>query len=128
MVSTKLRENRGIHAHHDRSPSNTKSGQENSRSYLVRDNRRGWLEDGVRDEENQSRNRVSVAFVGSKIVMHASDCGVWPDQLLEKHLMWLVARGGTYMLPLSIRDTQYINLEEAPVSMTSKISCDMSNL
>ena len=94
MLSTKLRENRGILPHHDRSPSNTKCGQENPRSYLVRDNCRGRLEDGVRDEENQSCNRVSVAYVGSKVVMHASDCGVWPDQLLEKHLMWLVARGG----------------------------------
>ena len=101
MVSTKLREARDIHPHHDCSPSNTKCGQENPRSYLVRDNRRRWLEDGVRDEENQSRNRVSVAYVGSKIVMHASDCGIWPDQLLEKHLMWLVARGDLHVTSIN---------------------------
>ena len=100
-----------MRSHHDCSPSNTECGQEDPRSYLVRDNRRRRLEDGVRDEENQSRNRVSVAFVGSKIVMHASDCGVWPDQLLEK-IPGGLSLEETYMLPLSISDTQYINLEE----------------
>jgi LPS sulfotransferase NodH len=101
MVSTKLLENIGMRSHHDRSPSNTKSGQENPRSYLVRDNCRGWLEDGVRDEENQSRNRVSVAYVGSKVVMHASDCGVWPNRLLEKYLMWLVAGGDLHVTSIN---------------------------
>ena len=94
LVSVKFQKHRGIRSHHDCSPSNAKCRQENPRPDLERDNCRGRLEDGVRDEENQSCNRVSVAYVGSKVVMHASDCGVWPDQLLEKHLMWLVARGG----------------------------------
>ena len=93
-----------MRSHHDCSPSNTECGQEDPRSYLVRDNRRRRLEDGVRDEENQSRNRVSVAFVGSKIVMHASDCGVWPDQLLERHSMWLVARGDLHIASIDERD------------------------
>lgn len=80
-------ENRGIHCHHNCSPSNAKSRQENSRPYLKRNNRCGRLEDGVRDEENQSRDRVSVTFVGLQVVVHASDCGVWPDWLLEA--VWL---------------------------------------
>lgn len=82
LVSVKLQKHRGIRSHHDCSPSNAKCRQENPRPDLERDNCRGRLKDGVCDEEHQSRNRVSVAFVGSEIVMHASDCGIRPEGTL----------------------------------------------
>ena len=110
-MSARFGKNRGISTHHDSSPSNAKSRQENPRPYLECDNRRGRLKDCVRDEENQSRNRVSIALVGLQIVVHAGDCGVRPDRLLDEDLsgLWLEE---TYMLPLSMRETQYIRLEE----------------
>jgi hypothetical protein len=41
------------------------------------------LKDCVCDEEDQSRDRISVAFVSSQIVVHASDRSVWPNSILE---------------------------------------------
>lgn len=107
-----MREDRSIRSHHDCPPSNTKGRQENPRSYLKRNNSRGRLEDGVRDEEDQSRDRVSVTFVGLQIIVHACDCGVWPGRALEVGSMSVVGSVGAYILPLSMSETQYINLEE----------------
>jgi hypothetical protein len=47
-----------------------------------------------------------------QIVMHASDCGVRPDETIRRVWIFRSSSVGAYMLPLSISETQYINLEE----------------
>lgn len=118
LVSARFREDRGISSHHDCSPSNAKSRQEDPRTYLERDNRRGRLKNCVCDEENQSRNRVSVAFIGSKIVMHASDCGVWPNRVLERAWTSLSIGRSLHIASVDERDAVHQS-GRALVSVTS---------
>lgn len=97
-------------SYHHHSPEHTERRQEDLRTNLVRDYSRRRLENSVRDEEHKRRNRIPVALVGFQVIVHASDSSVGPShwsEVILRRSYFLVA---SYMLPLSMSETQYINL------------------